>query len=133
MKDNRDHKSVVEIITKIEENFDVNSLRYHNLHIWPWIRLSIWTQLNNPQNNYLTAKSSTVNYYLDEQAIRMKILILHFFPVLKTTRINRTGNFITGISIRLLISLKRKLVLSKLNFSIHKQKKQFQDLKTPLS
>ena len=69
MKDNRDHKSVVEIITKIEENFDVNSLRYHNLHIWPWIRLSIWTQLNNPQNNYLTAKSSTVNYYLDEQAI----------------------------------------------------------------
>ena len=33
MKDNRDHKSVIKVITKIEETFDVNKLTYNNLKI----------------------------------------------------------------------------------------------------
>lgn len=31
----------IEIIDQIEKNFDVNSLRYKNLCVWPWIRLMI--------------------------------------------------------------------------------------------
>ena len=69
MKDNRDHKSVVEIITKIEETFDVNSLIYNDLQVWPWIRLSIWTQLNNPHINYSSEKSTVSKYFLNDQAI----------------------------------------------------------------
>jgi len=69
MKDNRNHKSVIEVLTKIEETFDVNTLIYKNINIWPWIRLSIWTQLNNPHINYFSAKSSALDYYVENKAI----------------------------------------------------------------
>ena len=73
MKDNRDHKSVIKIITEIEATFDVNSLNYKNIHVWPWIRLAIWTQLNNPHINYSSTKSSVSDYTLDNQTINQII------------------------------------------------------------
>jgi 2-polyprenyl-3-methyl-5-hydroxy-6-metoxy-1,4-benzoquinol methylase len=69
MKDNRNHKSVIEIITEIEATFDVNSLIYKSVHVWPWIRLAIWTQLNNPHINYSSTKASALDYTLDNQII----------------------------------------------------------------
>ena len=69
MKDNRDHKSVIELITEIESTFDVNSLIYKNIHIWPWVRLAIWTQVNNPHKNYSSTQSSASDYILNNHII----------------------------------------------------------------
>jgi len=46
------HKSFTEAIVKLEKEYDVNSLMYKDLAVWPLLRLYIWTQLRHPQANY---------------------------------------------------------------------------------
>lgn len=41
-------KSVMESIAGIEQTFNVNSLKYKNLKIWPLIRLAIWERILTP-------------------------------------------------------------------------------------
>ena len=43
-----DHKSTVEKIAELEQRFDVNSVRYEGLRIWPLVRMALWTQLCHP-------------------------------------------------------------------------------------
>jgi hypothetical protein len=43
-----DHKSAVEKIAELEQRFDVNSVRYEGLMIWPLVRMALWTQLCHP-------------------------------------------------------------------------------------
>jgi|GEM_PF-573175 len=76
MKDNREHKFIIEIISQIEKNFDVNSLQYKGLLVWPWIRLSIWTQLNNPGLNFANVSSQQQYEFvlMDERKEQLKHL-----------------------------------------------------------
>lgn len=45
-------KSRLEMIAAIEQSFDVNSLHYRELMIWPLVRLTIYQQLLKPAKNY---------------------------------------------------------------------------------
>ncbi len=40
-----DYKSAIETIVEVEQSFDVNSLSYDDLEIWPLIRLELWKKL----------------------------------------------------------------------------------------
>ena len=44
-------KSSVETIVEIESTFDVNSVRYNDVMIWPLVRSAIWSQLLSPELN----------------------------------------------------------------------------------
>jgi len=44
-------KTMMEIIAAVEKNFDVNSVKYGDLLMWPAIRLTLWTQLSHPSKN----------------------------------------------------------------------------------
>jgi len=54
------HKNIIETIAAIEQSFDVNSVRYKDLTIWPLIRIAIFQQLCWPDENY-TRKNSPLN------------------------------------------------------------------------
>ncbi len=45
-------KTMMQIIASIENNFDVNSVKYGDLLVWPAIRLTLWTQLSHPSRNH---------------------------------------------------------------------------------
>ena len=54
-----DHKAAIETITEIERRFDVNSLCYENLRVWPLIRLELWGQLlHNNEGAKIEARAS---------------------------------------------------------------------------
>ena len=46
------HKSILETIAAIEQSFDVNTVKYNDLMLWPLIRLTLYQQLYHPQKNY---------------------------------------------------------------------------------
>ncbi len=46
------YKSYVETIVAIEQSFDVNSLKYKDMIIWPLIKMAIWRQISNPGMNF---------------------------------------------------------------------------------
>jgi len=49
-------EKAIDIITAIEQTFDVNSLIYKNLKIWPLIRFALWSQILNPDMNFTRKK-----------------------------------------------------------------------------
>jgi len=53
-------KTNLEIISAIEQTFDVNTIQYKGLILWPLIRLSIFQQLSHPDMNY-TGKTGCQN------------------------------------------------------------------------
>jgi hypothetical protein len=44
-----DRRSAVELLAEVERRFDVNSVLYKDLHLWPLVRLRLWQQLLNPR------------------------------------------------------------------------------------
>lgn len=48
-----DVKTAVETIAEIEQRFDVKSVRFGKLRVWPLIRLALWTQLCHPEMNVM--------------------------------------------------------------------------------
>ncbi len=51
------HEEAIEIIERIERVFDVNSIRYKGLKLWPFIRLRLWQQLRHPEMNFTSLSS----------------------------------------------------------------------------
>ena len=51
------NESISRIIPAIEQSFDVNSVKYQNLMVWPLIRLTLIQQLIHPEMNF-TRKNS---------------------------------------------------------------------------
>jgi len=49
--DSYSDKSSIDTIVKIEQSFDVNSVMYNGLSIWPLIRLFLWQRLPSPRGN----------------------------------------------------------------------------------
>lgn len=48
-----DYQLAMEIITRVESEFEVNALKYGNLKVWPLIRLAIWQQICHPENKFM--------------------------------------------------------------------------------
>ena len=48
-----DQKVAIEKIAEIEKRFDVNSVRYKGLKVWPLIRLALWQQLSHPDKDFV--------------------------------------------------------------------------------
>lgn len=46
------YKTILETIAKIEQSFDVNSVSYKDLVMWPLIRLRVYQQLSRPELNF---------------------------------------------------------------------------------
>ena len=47
-------KEAMEYIVAIEQQCDVNAVRYRGLKVWPLIRLSLWSQLHQPAGDIPT-------------------------------------------------------------------------------
>lgn len=45
-------KSILETIARIEHSFDVNSVSYKDLIMWPLVRLRVYQQLSHPELNF---------------------------------------------------------------------------------
>lgn len=46
------HKSGIDSINAVENNCAVNNVKYGSLHVWPLIRLLLWTQLMHPEKDF---------------------------------------------------------------------------------
>ncbi|MHC5060118.1 MAG: tetratricopeptide repeat protein [Planctomycetota bacterium] len=54
-------RQFLEIISEIEKNFDVNSLCYKNLRVWPWIRLTIIRHLRHDDIKISAARQKEID------------------------------------------------------------------------
>ncbi len=54
---NLDFKHIIDTIVRIENEFDVITLHHKGMHVWPLVRIALWTQLRHPSGNY-TGKHS---------------------------------------------------------------------------
>jgi hypothetical protein len=74
------HQLAVEAIAEIERQFDVNSLLYRDLQIWPLIRLKLWELLLYPNRslpkNQLANRSSTSVIKTLSQVVQQPLKIL---------------------------------------------------------
>ncbi|AFZ49069.1 UDP-N-acetyl glucosamine 2-epimerase [Dactylococcopsis salina] len=50
-----DYQRAIEIITTLEKEFDVNSLKCEGIKVWPLIRQAIWKQVCQPHNNFMSS------------------------------------------------------------------------------
>ena len=48
-----EYQRAIEIITKIEREFDVNSIKYDDIKVWPMIRLAIWKRFCQPSRDFM--------------------------------------------------------------------------------
>ena len=49
---NGDHRFISETICRIEQECDINSVRYKDLRVWPMVRLALSQQLFHPDMNF---------------------------------------------------------------------------------
>lgn len=49
-----DYQRAIEIITTLEKEFEVNSVKYEGIKVWPLIRAAIGKQINQPHNNFMS-------------------------------------------------------------------------------
>ena len=75
-----DLKTNIKIINNIEDNIDVNELKYRNLNIWPIIRHAIWKQLLHPKNDHLGM--GYIGRKLDTIYKKIKYLMDLFFYII---------------------------------------------------
>jgi hypothetical protein len=45
------HQEAVEVLAQIEQQFNVNTVRYKGLKIWPLVRLALWTKFQHPESD----------------------------------------------------------------------------------
>lgn len=45
------HQEAVEVLAQIEQQFDVNTVRYKELKVWPLVRLALWTKFQHPESD----------------------------------------------------------------------------------
>ncbi len=70
-------KTDLETIAAIEQAFDVNSVTYKDLAIWPLVRLAIYQQLSNPDTN-CTRKNAPISNKLPIFSLqRQQLALLH--------------------------------------------------------
>lgn len=48
-----DYKSALEAIVNIEREVDVNAIQIHSTQVWPLIRMSLWYQMMNQEENHI--------------------------------------------------------------------------------
>ena len=53
-------KAAVETIVEIERQFDVNSVRFGALRVWPLIRLALWKELCHPELNVMELSDQSI-------------------------------------------------------------------------
>lgn len=51
-----DYKRAINIITQVETEFDVNSVTYKDIKVWPLIRQAIWQQICHPNSRFMEDK-----------------------------------------------------------------------------
>lgn len=69
-----DIEGIVKTIAAIEQSFDVNSVRYKSLLLWPLVRLTLWQKLTNLSKNLTINEGPVSNHIpcfsIDDDSLR---------------------------------------------------------------
>lgn len=77
-----DYKAAVEALAEIERCFDVNTVLYDDIKIWPLVRLALWTQFNHPGLEFMNKVNSKRKVHtLEEWSISRIKAIFRFLKI----------------------------------------------------
>jgi len=65
----KSYRRFTEVIESIEQVYDVNSVKFNHICLWPFIRLTLWQQLYHPELNFTVKSSDTKKINIPELSI----------------------------------------------------------------